>query len=92
MELEETVLRVKGSTSATDLASVISHGVYDGKKVILRAIGAAAVNQANKAAAISRSQVAARGLSLALIPGFTDVTMPGEESSVTAMIFRVILI
>ena len=91
---EETVLRVKGASSATALASAISHGVYDGKKVVLRAIGAAAVNQAVKAVAIAQSYVGARGLTLSMRPGFTDVAMPdiknpGEMVDVTAMVFRV---
>ena len=85
---EESVLRVKGSSSATALASAISHGVYDGKKVVLRAIGAAAVNQAVKGVAIAQSYVGARGIILSMRPGFTDVVMP--DGIVTAVVIRVI--
>ena len=84
---QETVLRVKGSSSAPALASAISHGIYDGKKVILRAIGAAAVNQAVKAVAIAQSYVGARGLTLSMRPGFTDVNMP--DGTVTAIVFKI---
>lgn len=83
----EKILRVKGSSSATALASAISYGVYDGKTIILRAIGAAAVNQAVKAVAIAQSYIGARGLTLSMRPGFTDVKMP--DGVVTAMVFRV---
>lgn len=84
---DEKVLRVKGNSSATALASAISYGIYEGKAVVLRAIGAAAVNQAVKAVAIAQSYVGARGLTLVMRPGFTDVEMP--DGVVTAMLFRV---
>jgi stage V sporulation protein S len=84
----ETVLRVSGGSSATALASAISHGIYDGKKVALRAIGAAAVNQAVKAVAIAQSYVGARGLTLSIRPGFTDVVMP--DGTVTAIVLKVL--
>jgi stage V sporulation protein S len=90
MESEEVVFRVKGASSATSLGSVIAHSTYEGKKIVLRAIGAAAVNQANKAVAIARGLVAPRGYSLAMIPGFTDVSMPEEDATVTAMVLRII--
>lgn len=85
---EEAVLWVKGSSSATALAATIAHGIYDGKKVVLRAIGAAAVNQTVKAVAIAQSYVGARGFVLSMRPGFTDVEMP--DGTVTAMVFRIL--
>jgi stage V sporulation protein S len=85
---DETVLRVKGTASVPPLASAISHAIYDGKTVTLRAIGASAVSQAVKAAAVARGYVAPRGIDLALIPGFTTVTMP--DGDVTAVTLRVV--
>lgn len=85
--MEETILRVKGSSSATALASAIAHGVYDGKNISLRAIGAAAVNQAMKAVAIAQHHVGPRALVLYVRPGFTDVTM--TDAVVTAMVFKI---
>jgi stage V sporulation protein S len=87
MDKEETILRVKGSSSAISLASVVAYGVYDGKNVVLRAIGAAAVNQAMKAVAIAQSYVGAKGMRLMVIPGFTDVAM--EDRTVTALVFKI---
>lgn len=80
------ILRVKGSTSATSLAATIAHGVYAGKKMSLRAIGAAAVNQAIKAVAIAQGYVAARGHNLSMKAGFDDVEMP--DGVVTAVILK----
>jgi stage V sporulation protein S len=87
MANDETILRVKGSSSATALASAVAHGIYDGKNMSLRAIGAAAVNQAVKAVAIAQSYVGARGLTLSMRPGFTDVEMP--DGTVTAVVLRI---
>lgn len=84
----DTVLRVGASTPASELASAISHGVYDGKQVVLRAIGAGAVNQAIKAIAIAQSYVGGRGLSLLTRPGFTTVKMSdGDVTAITLRIF-----
>ena len=83
----EALLRVKGTASVPALASAISHAVYDGKTVTLRAIGASAVGQAVKAVAVARGYVAPRGIDLSIVPGFTDVAMP--DQTVTAITLRV---
>jgi len=85
---EERVLRVKNNSSANSLASAISHGVYDGQEVLLRAIGAGAVNQAVKAIAIARGFVASRAIDLHCIPGFD--TVPGRnDEPISAIVFKV---
>lgn len=86
-ESEDDVLRVSGGTSAHDLAAAISHMVYDGKKPVLRAIGAGAVNQAVKAVAIAQSFVGSRGLILSMRPGFQEVAM--QDGTTTAIVLRV---
>ncbi len=87
METPEEILRVSGGTSAHDLAAAISHGVYDGKRLVLRAIGAGAVNQAVKAVAIAQSFVGSRGLILSVRPGFAEVAM--KDGPTTAIVLRV---
>jgi stage V sporulation protein S len=84
----ELILRVSTSSSARSLAAIISHGVYDGKKVVMRAVGAGAVNQAVKAAAIAQGYVGPRSITLMLRPGFTTVTMP-DGKEVSAMVLKV---
>jgi stage V sporulation protein S len=83
----EFLLKVRSGSSAPALASAISHGVYDSRKVILRAVGAGAVNQAVKALAIAQSYVGTRGLVLSFRPGFVTVKMPDRE--VSGIVFRV---
>jgi stage V sporulation protein S len=86
----EAILRVKSSSSAASLASAISHAVYDGKRVTLRAIGAGAVNQAVKAIAIANSFVAPRGIVLDCRPGFTSVVMP-DGLEISAILLRILV-
>lgn len=86
-EEPEIVLRVAGGTPANELAAAISHGVYDGRSITLRAIGAGAVNQAVKGVAIAQSLVGARGLVLSVRPGFQEVEMP--DGLTTAIVLRV---
>lgn len=85
-------LRVAAKTPPIDLASAISHGLYDGKKVRLRAIGAGAVNQAVKATVIASGYVAQRGLSLAIRPGFVNVRLNESEDDRTAVVLHVFTI
>ena len=84
----EDVLRVKGDSNATALASAISHALYDGREVVLRAIGAGAVNQGIKACAIARGYVAPRGMDLVILPGFATVN--GKDHAVSAITLRVL--
>jgi stage V sporulation protein S len=80
-------LRVASRTPTPELAAAISHAIYDGKRVVLRAIGAGAVNQAVKGLVVAQSYVAQRGMVLANRPGFLTIDMDGEER--TAMTFTV---
>lgn len=78
---EESVLRVKNTSDPKSVASALSHAVYDGRTVTLRAIGAGALNQAVKACAIARGYVAPRGIDLSIRPGFATVEVKGETLS-----------
>ena len=89
MDNTTKVLRVKGSTSSISLASTVSHSVYANESISLRAIGAAAVNQAVKALAIAQSYVGAKGMRISVIPGFADVEM--EDGTVTAITLRLLI-
>lgn len=85
---EDCVLRVKNTSTPQSVASALSHAIYDGKKVTLRAIGAGAVNQAVKACAIARGFVAPRGIDLAFVAGFDTVTM-ADNTEVSAITLAV---
>jgi stage V sporulation protein S len=87
---EEVILRVGSRTPVPELASAISHGVYDSKTVLMRAIGAGAIGQAIKGLAVARGYVAPRGFDLALIPGFVDIVLP--DGTVTGMTLKVFVL
>lgn len=84
---KEALLRVGASSAPTALAAAISHALYDGKTVVLRAIGAGAVNQAVKGCAIAGGYVGQRGLTLSVRPGFETVKM--NDGDVSAIVMRV---
>lgn len=87
-ESKDMVLRVGAGSNASATASALAHAIYEGKNVVLRAIGAGAVNQTVKALAIANSFVGSRGFSLTYRPGFDVVTMP-DGTKVTAMVHKV---
>jgi len=89
--VEETgiLLKVSSSSSAAKLAGAIANNVYIGTEVTLRAVGAAAVNQAMKSVAIAQSYVGPRGKVLSCRPGFTTVAM--SDGDISAMTFKIIV-
>lgn len=89
LENDEALLKVKSSSSAPNLASAIANNIYAGKTVVLRAIGAGAVNQAMKAIAIAQSFVGPRGKVLSCRPGFTTVKM--ADGDISAMTLRILV-
>ncbi|NIY68018.1 stage V sporulation protein S [Streptomyces malaysiensis] len=56
--------RVKSTTPPPELGSAIAHTVKAGKQVVLKAVGAGAINQAVKAIPIAQSFVSSFGTKL----------------------------
>lgn len=81
---------VSSTTPVSKLGSAIAHAIYAKKTVTLRAIGAGAISQSQKAIAVASGYAAPRGFDLASRPGFTEVEMP--DRNVTAMIFKVVVL
>lgn len=77
MQSDDNIVKVSGSSNPQSVASILARAVVAGQAPKMRAIGASAVNQATKAAAISRGFVAPRGIDLLFLIGFDDV--PGEN-------------
>lgn len=80
----ESAIKVAGKSDAKALARTVSNALMAEPKVQMRAIGAGAINQAVKAAAIARGYVAQRGQDLVVRPGFettTDISRPGTSGS-----------
>lgn len=81
---------VSSSTPVSKLGSAIAHAVYADKTVTLRAIGAGAISQAQKAVAVAIGYSAPRGYDLATRPSFLEVDMPDRK--VTALAFRIVVL
>lgn len=73
------LIRVAARSEAALVAGAIAGVLRDEREAVVQAVGANAVNQMIKAAAIARSYLAEDGIDLYLIPGFTAVEMGGED-------------
>ena len=73
------VIRVAAQSRSTAVAGAIAGVVREQGRAEVQAIGAGAVNQAIKAAAIARGFLALDGLDVICIPSFADVEIGGME-------------
>jgi stage V sporulation protein S len=81
-------VRVSSSSSPNAVSAALARAVLAGEQCTVSAIGAAAVNQAMKAAAVARVELATHGLALLLAPGFEPVTIDGERR--VSLVFAVV--
>jgi stage V sporulation protein S len=87
----DDVIRVAGGSDSQAVASAISNAFYERQEVVLRAVGASAVNQTCKAISIARGYVAQRGVDLFCRIGFTNVEGRDGQDSISAIVFRLSL-
>ena len=73
------VIRVAAQSRSTAVAGAIAGVIREHGRADVQAIGAGAVNQAVKAAAIATGFLALDGLEIVCIPGFADVEIGGQE-------------
>jgi stage V sporulation protein S len=73
------VLKVAATSRPVLVAGAIAGVIRTQSRVEIHAIGAAAVNQAIKAIAISRGYVAPAGLDLVFVPSFIELSLNGQE-------------
>ncbi len=73
------IIRVAAKSRSTAVAGAIAGVVREHGRADVQAIGAGAVNQAVKAAAIARGFLALDGLDMICIPTFTDVDIGGQQ-------------
>lgn len=89
-EKPQKMLRCKASTDAAKLAGSIYSTCQENSEsdVVLRVIGAGALNQAIKASIISNKYFAKKGFKVLLQPSFKDA---GEQGTMTAIELTVVL-
>jgi len=73
------IIRVAAQSRSTAVAGAIAGVVREHGRAEIQAIGAGAVNQAVKAAAIARGFLALDGIDVVCIPTFSDVEIGGQE-------------
>lgn len=86
----DDILKVSGSSNPQSIGSVLARAINNGQAPKMRAIGASAVNQASKAAAIARGFVAPRGIDLSFVIGFDDIQGDNGET-ISAISFKPIV-
>ena len=83
------VLRVSSTSKSRALAGCIAGVIRAEGRAELQAIGAAAVNQTIKAAAIAREFLVLDGIDIVLIPAFTQVMIDEQEKSAISFVVEV---
>lgn len=78
-------LKVAATSRPSAVAGAIAGCMRSNKDVVIMAVGAGAVNQTVKSIAIANSYLAANGIRLAAIPGFS--TFEAEDGPKTAIKF-----
>ncbi|HHW13434.1 MAG TPA: stage V sporulation protein S [Firmicutes bacterium] len=73
------VLKVSAQSNAKAVAGALAAVLRQQNQAEIQAVGAAAVNQAIKAIAITRGYVAPNGINLVCVPAFTEIEIDGED-------------
>lgn len=73
------VLKVSAQSNAKAVAGALAAVLRQQNQAEIQAVGAAAVNQAVKAIAITRGYVAPNGINLVCVPAFTEIEIDGED-------------
>ena len=80
------VIKVSARSRSTSVAGAIAGIVRERGRVEVQAIGAGAVNQAVKAAAIARGYLAEDNIDIVLIPYFTEVEIENMERTAVRLV------
>jgi stage V sporulation protein S len=83
------VIKVSTRSRSTSVAGAIAGVVREYGRAEVQAIGAGAVNQAIKAAAIARGYLSLDGLDVVCMPAFTEVAIDGQERTAVRLVVEV---
>jgi stage V sporulation protein S len=86
----EKIFRVGTNTATKPLGAAIAHAIYDGKEVLIRAVGHGAIGQAGKGIAVAEGHAAKQAIRLRTNFGFFTTTMDdvGEVSGLVMKVVR----
>jgi stage V sporulation protein S len=80
------VVKVSAHSRSTAVAGAIAGIIRERGHAEVQAIGASAVNQAVKAAAIARTYLAMDGIEIACLPEFVEVEIEGQERTAVRLV------
>jgi stage V sporulation protein S len=80
------VIKVSAGSRTSSVAGAIAGMVREHRRAEVQAIGAGAVNQAVKAAAIARGYLLEDGIEIILLPEFTTVDIEGNERTAVRLV------
>jgi stage V sporulation protein S len=80
------IIKVASRSRSTSVAGAIAGIVRENGRAEVQAIGAGAVNQSIKAAAIARGYLALDGIDVIVIPAFTEVSIEGQERTAIRLV------
>ena len=80
------VIKVSAGSRTSAVAGAIAGVVREHRRAEVQAIGAGAVNQAVKAAAIARGYLHEDGLDVICLPEFTTVEIEGKERTAIRLV------
>jgi len=80
------IIKVSAQSRSTAVAGAIAGVVREHNRAEVQAIGAGAVNQAVKAAAIARGYLTDDNIDVICIPFFTEVTIEDQERTALRLI------
>lgn len=82
-------LLVSSKSSPRSIAGAIAYSIMESDNVIIKVVGAGALNQAVKAIIIARGYVAPTGYNLSCVPSFCDVeTEDGTKTGITLVVHK----
>ena len=82
------LIKVSATSRPTAVAGAIAGVVREHKRAEVQAIGAGAVNQAVKAAAIARGYLLLDGIDVVVIPSFSEVVIDGSERTAIKLLIE----
>ncbi len=82
------VIKVSAHSRSTAVAGAIAGIVRQHKHAEVQAIGAGAVNQAIKAAAIARGYLELDGINICCVPYFTEIQIQDQERTAIKIIIE----
>jgi len=80
------VLRVSARSEPKAVAGAIAGSVRTSGWAEVRVVGAGALNQAIKAAAIARGFLVPVGIDMVIVPTFVDITIDGEDRTALRLV------